>query len=162
MRLQRVPLFRKRFWSVGENSLVVCIRGACDDRGMSEAATVPELLHEAAETHHIVYRLVDGDDPDWASWYADWLLGAAPSAAVSSPSSSLSTASTRPSPARSAGRTGTPTSSSSASAAAPSSRRRPSPPNGSAPRRRRVPRRAPARAARRRRRRRRLPPSPPR
>ena len=32
------------------------------------------LLHEAAETHHIVYRITDGDDPDWASWYADWLL----------------------------------------------------------------------------------------
>jgi hypothetical protein len=36
---------------------------------------VAELLHEAAETHHIVYRITDGDDPDWASWYADWLLG---------------------------------------------------------------------------------------
>jgi hypothetical protein len=32
------------------------------------------LLHEAAETHHVVYRIVDGDDPDWASWYAQWLL----------------------------------------------------------------------------------------
>ncbi len=36
--------------------------------------TLSELLHEAAETHHVVYRIVDGDDPDWASWYADWLL----------------------------------------------------------------------------------------
>ena len=36
--------------------------------------TVAELLHEAAETHHVVYGIVDGDDPDWASWYADWLL----------------------------------------------------------------------------------------
>src|SRR5436853_246321 len=35
---------------------------------------VAELLHEAGETHHVVYRIVDGDDPDWASWYADWLL----------------------------------------------------------------------------------------
>jgi len=35
---------------------------------------VAELLHEAAETHHTVYRITDGDDPDWASWYADWLL----------------------------------------------------------------------------------------
>jgi hypothetical protein len=35
---------------------------------------VSELLHEAAETHHVVYRITDGDDPDWASWYADWLL----------------------------------------------------------------------------------------
>jgi hypothetical protein len=35
---------------------------------------VAALLHEAGETHHIVYRIVDGEDPDWASWYADWLL----------------------------------------------------------------------------------------
>jgi len=32
------------------------------------------LLHEAGETHHRVYRIVDGDDKDWASWYADWLI----------------------------------------------------------------------------------------
>jgi hypothetical protein len=38
------------------------------------ADRVAALLHEAGETHHIVYRIVDGDDPDWASWYADWLL----------------------------------------------------------------------------------------
>jgi hypothetical protein len=41
---------------------------------MSDPTAVADLLHEAAETHHIVYRIVDGDDPDWASWYADWLL----------------------------------------------------------------------------------------
>lgn len=40
---------------------------------MSEP-TISDLLHEAAETHHTVYRIVDGDDPDWASWYASWLL----------------------------------------------------------------------------------------
>jgi hypothetical protein len=33
-----------------------------------------ELLHEASETHHRVFRIVDGDDADWASWYADWLV----------------------------------------------------------------------------------------
>jgi hypothetical protein len=38
------------------------------------AERVAALLHEAGETHHLVYRIVDGDDPDWASWYADWLL----------------------------------------------------------------------------------------
>ena len=38
------------------------------------AGRISALLHEAAETHHVVYRIVDGDDPDWASWYADWLL----------------------------------------------------------------------------------------
>jgi|SRR6478609_1659839 hypothetical protein len=42
--------------------------------GMSDTTAVADLLHEAAETHHVVYRIVDGDDPDWASWYADWLL----------------------------------------------------------------------------------------
>jgi hypothetical protein len=35
---------------------------------------VRDLLHEAAEVHHTVYRIVDGDDPDWASWYSDWLI----------------------------------------------------------------------------------------
>ena len=39
-----------------------------------QARRVAQLLHEAAETHHVVYRITDGDDPDWASWYADWLL----------------------------------------------------------------------------------------
>ncbi len=38
------------------------------------ATRIAELLHEAAETHHTVFRITDGDDPDWASWYADWLL----------------------------------------------------------------------------------------
>ncbi len=37
-------------------------------------AQVAALLQEAAETHHVVYRIVDRDDPDWVSWYADWLL----------------------------------------------------------------------------------------
>ena len=42
---------------------------------MSDQTTrVAALLHEAGETHHVVYRIVDGDDPDWASWYADWLI----------------------------------------------------------------------------------------
>ena len=41
---------------------------------MTDIAKIAELLHEAAETHHVVYRIVDGGDPDWASWYADWLL----------------------------------------------------------------------------------------
>ena len=35
---------------------------------------VSELLHEAAETHHRVYRILDGADPDWASWYSEWLV----------------------------------------------------------------------------------------
>ncbi len=41
-----------------------------DDR----VAKIRELLHEAAEIHHTVYRITDGADEDWASWYADWLI----------------------------------------------------------------------------------------
>jgi hypothetical protein len=34
---------------------------------------VAALLHEAAQTHHQVFRITDGSDSDWASWYGDWL-----------------------------------------------------------------------------------------
>jgi hypothetical protein len=34
---------------------------------------VSELMHEAGEVHHVVYRITDGADDDWASFYADWL-----------------------------------------------------------------------------------------
>ena len=41
---------------------------------MTEPITrVRDLLHEVAETHHRVYRITDGTDDDWASFYADWL-----------------------------------------------------------------------------------------
>jgi hypothetical protein len=36
--------------------------------------TVSEILHEAGETHHVVFAIVDGDDADWATWYSEWLL----------------------------------------------------------------------------------------
>jgi hypothetical protein len=35
---------------------------------------VSDLLREAAETHHQVFRITDGADDDWASWYAQWLV----------------------------------------------------------------------------------------
>jgi hypothetical protein len=42
---------------------------------MDERSTrVGALLHEAAETHHQVFRITDGVDDDWASWYAEWLV----------------------------------------------------------------------------------------
>jgi len=43
---------------------------------MAESTNDPlaALLQEAAETHHRVYRITDGADDDWASWYANWLL----------------------------------------------------------------------------------------
>jgi hypothetical protein len=45
----------------------------------SKQQQVSELLHEAAETHHRVFRIVDGADDDWATWYADWLVSTCPS-----------------------------------------------------------------------------------
>src|SRR5512132_488215 len=46
-----------------------------DPKLMDERHTrVSELLHEAAETHHQVFRITDGADDDWASWYAQWLV----------------------------------------------------------------------------------------
>ena len=35
---------------------------------------VSEVLHLAAETHHVVFGIVDGVDEDWATWYSDWLV----------------------------------------------------------------------------------------
>jgi hypothetical protein len=41
---------------------------------MDERMTkISELLQEAGETNHVVYRITDGTDADWASWYSDWL-----------------------------------------------------------------------------------------
>jgi hypothetical protein len=39
-----------------------------------ETAKIAELLHEAGETHHTVFRITDGADDDWASWYSNWLV----------------------------------------------------------------------------------------
>jgi hypothetical protein len=33
-----------------------------------------QLLHEVAETHHVVFAIKDGIDADWATWYSDWLI----------------------------------------------------------------------------------------
>jgi hypothetical protein len=35
---------------------------------------IAELLHQAGETHHIVFSDTDGNDDDWATFYSDWLL----------------------------------------------------------------------------------------
>src|SRR5690349_16385447 len=53
---------------VGSPRLASCAMGTPD------VGRVAELLHEAAETHHQVYRITDGEDADWASWYSDWLV----------------------------------------------------------------------------------------
>lgn len=41
---------------------------------MPDIKRVAGLLHEAGETHHRVYRITDGADDDWASFYSDWLV----------------------------------------------------------------------------------------
>ena len=35
---------------------------------------VGSLLLETGETHHRVFRIVEGADDDWAYWYAWWLI----------------------------------------------------------------------------------------
>jgi hypothetical protein len=45
---------------------------ANEDGVMSD--DIARLLEEVSETHHRVFRITDGVDPDWASWYADWLV----------------------------------------------------------------------------------------
>jgi hypothetical protein len=45
-----------------------------DERVDERTAKVGALLHEAGETHHQVYRITDGADDDWASWYSNWLV----------------------------------------------------------------------------------------
>ncbi len=34
---------------------------------------IAELLHDAGETHHVVFAITEGADDDWASWYSEWL-----------------------------------------------------------------------------------------
>ena len=34
-----------------------------------------ELFREAGRAHHEAFAASDGDDPDWAIWYADYLQG---------------------------------------------------------------------------------------
>jgi hypothetical protein len=41
---------------------------------MADLQRIAQILQDAAETHHTVYAITQGEDPDWASWYADWLL----------------------------------------------------------------------------------------
>jgi len=38
--------------------------GTSETTGMTDQSSqIAALLHEAGETHHLVYRIVDGDDP---------------------------------------------------------------------------------------------------
>jgi hypothetical protein len=40
---------------------------AREDRVTQTTEQISRLLHEASETHHQVFRIVDGADDDWAS-----------------------------------------------------------------------------------------------
>src|SRR5207249_10691466 len=53
-----------------ETSRQVTLEVGMDDR----VAKVSEVIHRPAETHHVVFGIVDGTDDDWASWYSDWLV----------------------------------------------------------------------------------------
>jgi hypothetical protein len=44
------------------------------DETMDKVDEIAALLGEAAEAHAQVYRISEGEDPDWASWYAKWLI----------------------------------------------------------------------------------------
>jgi hypothetical protein len=47
----------------------------CSQLDMDERTRrVSALLHEVGELHHAVYRITDGADDDWASFYARWLI----------------------------------------------------------------------------------------
>ncbi|MBV9095521.1 MAG: hypothetical protein JO132_16875 [Streptosporangiaceae bacterium] len=50
----------------------IVVQGEGEMTGTAEQ--IGGLLHEAGETHHRVFRIVDGADGDWASWYAQWLI----------------------------------------------------------------------------------------
>jgi hypothetical protein len=41
---------------------------------MADLDRIAALLDEVSETHHTVFRITDGEDPDWASFYSDWLV----------------------------------------------------------------------------------------
>jgi hypothetical protein len=41
---------------------------------MADLDRIAALLNEVSETHHSVYRITDGEDPDWATFYANWLV----------------------------------------------------------------------------------------
>jgi hypothetical protein len=41
---------------------------------MADIDRIAGLLQEVGDTHHQVFRITDGADEDWASWYSDWLV----------------------------------------------------------------------------------------
>ena len=40
--------------------------------------TWTELLSQVGPAHHQAFAATDGEDPDWPTWYAAWLLDRLP------------------------------------------------------------------------------------
>jgi hypothetical protein len=62
-----IPAIRPSMWTRPRLAVVA-------DQATTSLEQISGLLHEAGETHHRVFRIVDGADDNWASWYADWLI----------------------------------------------------------------------------------------
>jgi hypothetical protein len=43
------------------------------DRG-ERLAKLEQLFQETGRAHHQAFLATDGDDPDWAAWYAEYLV----------------------------------------------------------------------------------------
>jgi len=52
--------------------MMTLMTSAAAGAGQPHGAPRPQCA--AGETHHQVFRIVDGADDDWASWYAQWLI----------------------------------------------------------------------------------------
>ncbi len=64
--------------TTGTNGTVSPFRVEEDAPMDNKTSQVSAMLRQAAETHHQVFAITDGDDPDWATWYADWLVNLSP------------------------------------------------------------------------------------
>lgn len=42
-------------------------------QGMIDAATLATLFRETGRAHHRAFASVNGADPDWPAWYAEYL-----------------------------------------------------------------------------------------
>jgi NAD(P)H-hydrate epimerase len=58
----------------GRQDIVPLVEAETEGMPEDGVARISAVLREAAELHHRVYRIVDGKDANWASWYADWLI----------------------------------------------------------------------------------------
>ena len=45
---------------------------------MPDKRAIAEILSRASDAHGAVFHYVDGDDPDWSSFYSDFLVNHSP------------------------------------------------------------------------------------